>query len=77
MLYAWPGRSEATSLQMESRFGEWSEVVFWSAAFDYGGHDFRGDGSQQDAVSEVASRDVIAGSRGLAEDGKRVGSSGA
>ena len=51
--------------------------MFWSAAFDYGGHDFRGDGSQQDAVAEVAGRDVIAGSRGLAEDGKRVGSSGA
>jgi hypothetical protein len=51
--------------------------VFWSPAFDYCGHDFGGDGGQEDAVAEVAGGDVVAGDCGGAEDGEGVGSCGA
>ena len=47
------------------------------AAFDDGCHDFRSDGREKDAVAKVAGGDVVAGSLGFAEDGERVGSSGA
>ena len=47
------------------------------AIFDDGCHNFCSDGGEQDAVAEVAGGDVVAGSWGFAEDGERVGSSGA
>src|SRR5579859_258659 len=65
------------SLRRESGWGERRQVKLRLAPFNKGCHDFRSDGRQKDTVAKVSGGDIVAGSRGFAEDGKSVGRAGA
>src|ERR1700728_477773 len=54
---------------------ERNEIVFGSLPFNHGCHYVCGDGSEKDAVAEVAGSDVITGRCGRAEDGQGIWSS--
>jgi len=65
------------TISLEPCGRECGQVAVWGAAFNHCCQDFCGDGSEEDAIAEMAGGDVVAGRLRLAEDGERVGSSGA